>query len=206
MRATQLKNNRNVNISKKETGPAGHTLLCPWANLPSQRLCQESDRQRNTGSCAELSSDMLCKCVDIRFCFATPAIAQLVEHLTVDPCSNQMVPGSIPGGRILGGGGGVPCDTQCGTCEFGPVGHPEHTSLLQRTVAAPCNEAPSAAPWNGSLWTMMCSCSLHLGRQRETLCALERHIAIKAGYRNGSGCATLPSLWPCFRWVALCFG
>ena len=28
-----------------------------------------------------------------------PAIAQLVEHLTVDFCSNQMVPGSIPGGR-----------------------------------------------------------------------------------------------------------
>ena len=32
---------------------------------------------------------------------ATPAIAQLVEHLTVDLCSNQMVPGSIPGGRIV---------------------------------------------------------------------------------------------------------
>ena len=30
-----------------------------------------------------------------------PAIAQLVEHLTVEFCSNQMVPGSIPGGRIL---------------------------------------------------------------------------------------------------------
>ena len=28
-----------------------------------------------------------------------PAIAQLAEHLTVDCCSNQMVPGSIPGGR-----------------------------------------------------------------------------------------------------------
>ena len=24
----------------------------------------------------------------------------MVEHLTVDSCSNQMVPGSIPGGRI----------------------------------------------------------------------------------------------------------
>ena len=32
---------------------------------------------------------------------STPAIAQLAEHLTVDTCSNQMVPGSIPGGRIL---------------------------------------------------------------------------------------------------------
>ena len=30
-----------------------------------------------------------------------PAIAQLVEHLTVDrACRDQMVPGSIPGGRI----------------------------------------------------------------------------------------------------------
>ena len=32
---------------------------------------------------------------------APPAIAQLVEHLTVECCSNQMVPGSIPGGRTL---------------------------------------------------------------------------------------------------------
>jgi hypothetical protein len=30
-----------------------------------------------------------------------PAIAQLAEHLTVDPRSDQMVPGSIPGGRIF---------------------------------------------------------------------------------------------------------
>ena len=30
-----------------------------------------------------------------------PGIAQLVEHLTVELCSYQMVPGSIPGGRIL---------------------------------------------------------------------------------------------------------
>ena len=29
-----------------------------------------------------------------------PAIAQLVEHLTVDACRNQMVPGLIPGGRM----------------------------------------------------------------------------------------------------------
>ena len=30
-----------------------------------------------------------------------PAIAQLVEHLTVERCRNQMVPGSIPGGRTF---------------------------------------------------------------------------------------------------------
>ena len=29
-----------------------------------------------------------------------PVIAQLAEHLTVDFCSDQMVPGSIPGDRI----------------------------------------------------------------------------------------------------------
>ena len=29
------------------------------------------------------------------------AIAQVVEHLTVECCSNQMVPGSVPGGRSL---------------------------------------------------------------------------------------------------------
>ena len=33
---------------------------------------------------------------------ATPAIAQLVEHVLVDACSNQIVPGSITGGRIFG--------------------------------------------------------------------------------------------------------
>ena len=34
--------------------------------------------------------------VDIR-----PVIAQLVEHVTVESCRNQMVPGSIPGDRIF---------------------------------------------------------------------------------------------------------
>ena len=32
---------------------------------------------------------------------SNPAIAQLVEHLTVDCCSHQMVTGSIPVGQIL---------------------------------------------------------------------------------------------------------
>ena len=36
-----------------------------------------------------------------RICGASPAIAQLAEHLTVDVDRNQMVPGSIPGGRNL---------------------------------------------------------------------------------------------------------
>ena len=37
--------------------------------------------------------------VKLKLCI--PAIAQLAEHLTVDTCSNQMVPGSIPGGRTF---------------------------------------------------------------------------------------------------------
>ena len=43
---------------------------------------------------------------------ARPVIAQLAEHLTVEVCRCQMVPGSIPGDRIYdcrcgdGGGGG----------------------------------------------------------------------------------------------------
>ena len=39
-----------------------------------------------------------CTCVGL---YTYPAIAQLVEHLTVECCSYQMVPGSIPGGRIF---------------------------------------------------------------------------------------------------------
>ena len=31
---------------------------------------------------------------------SSPAIARLVEHQIVDLCSNQMVPGSIPGGKV----------------------------------------------------------------------------------------------------------
>ena len=43
-----------------------------------------------------------------------PAIAQLAEHLTVELCSYQMVPGSIPGGRISS-----------------PLTHPTHTHTMQ---------------------------------------------------------------------------
>ena len=39
-----------------------------------------------------------------------PAIAQLVEHLTVDHCSNQMVPGWIPGGRTFPEASATCCD------------------------------------------------------------------------------------------------
>ena len=33
-------------------------------------------------------------------CLHVPSIAQLAEHLTVEPNSYQMVPGSIPGRRM----------------------------------------------------------------------------------------------------------
>ena len=44
------------------------------------------------------------------------AIAQLVVHLTVDSCSDQMVPGSIPGGRIFGDACGM-CKLLCHTAK-----------------------------------------------------------------------------------------
>ena len=51
-----------------------------------------------------------------------PAIAQLVEHLAVECCSHQMVPGSIPGGRIDPGvqkacAHSAPVDTQSNSAE-----------------------------------------------------------------------------------------
>ena len=39
-------------------------------------------------------------CCIAPFVLCKPSIAQWVEHLTVEICSNQMVPGSIPGRRI----------------------------------------------------------------------------------------------------------
>ena len=53
--------------------------------------------------------NLLLSTVDAESCYrlaaiaGKPAIAQLVEHLTVDSRSNQMVPGSIPSGRTLQG-------------------------------------------------------------------------------------------------------
>ncbi len=38
---------------------------------------------------------------DARLELSIPAIAQLAEHLTVEACRYQMVPGSIPGRRII---------------------------------------------------------------------------------------------------------
>ena len=49
---------------------------------------------RNIGNVVQVVSENFLQFV------VKPAIAQLVEHLTVDCCRNQMVPGSIPGGRI----------------------------------------------------------------------------------------------------------
>jgi hypothetical protein len=46
------------------------------------------------------ANEKLCGDINWAWIGSKPAIAQLVEHLTVDRCSNQMVPGSIPGGRM----------------------------------------------------------------------------------------------------------
>ena len=55
----------------------------------------EDPSSRNIGNVVQVASESFLQFV------VKPAIAQLVEHLTVDCCRNQMVPGSIPGGRIL---------------------------------------------------------------------------------------------------------
>ena len=56
------------------------------------------------GSCKFDSCRAHCGCV-VDFFYvlldtSLAPLAQLVEHLTVEPYSNQMVPGLIPGGRI----------------------------------------------------------------------------------------------------------
>ena len=56
---------------------------------------------RNT-DCFSMISNQTCFIHGIFGWYGIPAIAQLVEHLTVDFSRNQMVPGSIPGGRIFG--------------------------------------------------------------------------------------------------------
>ena len=56
--------------------------------------------KRKVGGCAIAIAKIYCS-LWLTKELATPAIAQLVEHLTVDRCSNQMVAGSIPGGRTF---------------------------------------------------------------------------------------------------------
>ena len=69
-----------------------------------------------------------------------PAIAQLVEHLTVVCSSNQMVPGSIPGGRsfLFKWAQITFTDMLHATC------HLEHVSMLCLFIGY------CGAPWNAS--------------------------------------------------------
>ena len=60
-------------------------------------LFESLARQRRDKECSPFCRS---KIIPHDFYEVIPAIAQLVEHLTVECCSNQMVPGSIPGGRI----------------------------------------------------------------------------------------------------------
>ena len=64
-------------------------------NITQQELLQECGGARRAGL-PDKQSVEIHGGID-----AKPAIAQLVEHLTVECCSNQMVPGSIPGGRTF---------------------------------------------------------------------------------------------------------
>ena len=68
-----------------------HAKFCARWQMFSPPPQQEVPPSNTAAWVQEASSDVC----------APPAIAQLVEHLTVECCSNQMVPGSIPGGRIF---------------------------------------------------------------------------------------------------------
>ena len=69
--------------------------LTTWFVLPNHALL---------APCAcTVRGDMAWRCqrsAEIQNRCSKPVIAQLVEHLTVELCSDQMVPGSIPGDRI----------------------------------------------------------------------------------------------------------
>ena len=69
------------------SGEAGAVGI--WIGGP--HVVSGPQRERLVELCEEWAADPSCK----------PAIAQLVEHLTVDCCSHQMVTGSIPVGRIF---------------------------------------------------------------------------------------------------------
>ena len=97
-----------------------------------------------------------------------PAIAQLVEHLTVDSCSNQMVPGSIPGGRIsfcLPVRAAPPlrrlsCQPPC--CVSRDMHHGQHRSHFgSRYKSGPCFTAGLLHLSQSGMWIhgQKCSCS-----------------------------------------------
>ena len=66
-------------------------LFLFWLGRCLAACRQRGGLARRARSCKRQSAGHVCE----------PAIAQLVEHLTVETCSYQMVPGSIPGGRTF---------------------------------------------------------------------------------------------------------
>ena len=94
------------------SGPKGRWRHAPCPGTRDVRQGQERwvavgvggrrERRRRQGHSARLAEEVAASpSIYGSAPMALPAIAQLVEHLTVECCSNQMVPGSIPGGRIF---------------------------------------------------------------------------------------------------------
>ena len=94
------------------SGPKGRWRHAPCPGTRDVRQGQERwvavgvggrrERRRRQGHSARLAEEVAASpSIYGSAPMAFPAIAQLVEHLTVECCSNQMVPGSIPGGRIF---------------------------------------------------------------------------------------------------------
>ena len=120
-RPIQLRQGCNINHMLTAT-PQTHG--CSYARSKSVIACRvstsvsrlvhfrlEKTRAETTNACLMLLLLLLLPIrvtiSEIRNCpdawsviISSPAVAQLVEYLTVDLCSHQMVPGWIPGGRI----------------------------------------------------------------------------------------------------------
>ena len=92
-RAPPLRNEGPEQHKRVLSIPGSHSSAKQW---PGQTHTHIYHIQRET-SITCLWRDILKHCAS-----PSPAIAQLLEHPTVELCSNQMVPGSIPGGRIFG--------------------------------------------------------------------------------------------------------
>ena len=111
----RLQKGRNWSAPRRELAMTqgieiqGSTLFF-YERIVALVACQQFADGRPKAQCQHVGCDhirgclkLICLATSRRMCnymlTAKPAIAQLVEHLTVESCSNQMVPGSIPGGR-----------------------------------------------------------------------------------------------------------
>ena len=89
-----------LNVAKRH-GQCPLLLFSRSNSLASRNMQRfKSSPPRNWSFSVWMHSKTKCPAINYNKYPDKPVIAQLVKHLTVDSCSNQMVPGSIPGDRI----------------------------------------------------------------------------------------------------------